>query len=95
MGKNTGNGTRIGRIKGRKQIYNSLTKKYIKVNTETGKFMSSSDTKYKNVKMGSKNSSQIKKSKVKRSTSGKHVTVARGRTNRTKKDKPKRRIIKQ
>ena len=94
MGKNTGNGTRIGRIKGRGQIYNPLTKKYIKVNTETGRFMSSSNTKYKNVKMVNRNSPQIKKSNVKRTIGGKRVTVTRRQTSSTKKDKPKRRIIK-
>ena len=51
MGRNTGNGTRIGVTGGRKQTYNPRTKKYIKINTETGKFMSSSNTKYKNIRM--------------------------------------------
>ena len=50
MGGNTGNGSRKGQIKDRKQVYNSRTKRYIKINTETGKIMSSKKTPYKGVR---------------------------------------------
>lgn len=49
MGKNTGDGFRKGPTKDRKQIYNEKTKQYIKINTDTGKFMSSKNTPYKGV----------------------------------------------
>jgi hypothetical protein len=39
MGKNTGNGTRIGIIGGRTQVYNDKTDCYIKRDTETGRFI--------------------------------------------------------
>ena len=35
MAKNTGEGTRNGQVKDRSQYYNSKTKQYIKLNTET------------------------------------------------------------
>ena len=36
MGKNTGNGTRIGIVKGRTQVYNPKTDCYVKRDKETG-----------------------------------------------------------
>ena len=39
MGKNTGNGTRIGIIGGRTQVYNDKTDCYVKRDTETGRFI--------------------------------------------------------
>ncbi len=51
MGKNTGNGGRIGLVKGRRQAFNPKTKKYIKINTDTGKIMKTSYTKFKGVRM--------------------------------------------
>jgi hypothetical protein len=51
MAGNTGNGYRIGAIKDRSQIFNEKTKQYIKRDTETGKFISSSNNKYKGVKL--------------------------------------------
>lgn len=49
MGKNTGNGHRVGPVTNRTQTYNSKTGQFIK-RDETGKFMSSKDTPYKNVR---------------------------------------------
>ena len=50
MAVNTKDGRRIGAIKNRSQTYNPKTNRYIKRNTETGQFMSSSKTKYKSVR---------------------------------------------
>ena len=50
MGKNTGEGFRQGQQKERKQIFNKKTGQYIKIDTTTGKFMSSKDTPYKGVR---------------------------------------------
>ena len=60
MGKNTGLGTRVGQIKDRKQVFNPKTELYIKVNTETGKFISSKDTPYKGVRIKEKDKVKIK-----------------------------------
>lgn len=49
MGRNTGNGSRVGAVKGRTQSYNAKTGKYVKRDTETGRFLSSKDTPYKGV----------------------------------------------
>tara|TARA_E500000178_G_C16974785_1_gene732800 strand:- start:608 stop:820 length:213 start_codon:yes stop_codon:yes gene_type:complete len=51
MGKNTGDGFRQGQQKDRKQVFNQKTGQYIKIDTETGKFMSSKDTPFKGVRM--------------------------------------------
>ena len=59
MGKNTGDGFRKGQTKDRKQIYNEKTKQYIKVNTETGRFMSSKDTPYKGVSIRNNNKKSL------------------------------------
>lgn len=53
MGKNTGEGFRQGQQKDRKQIFNIKTGQYIKIDTSTGKFMSSKDTPYKGVRQKS------------------------------------------
>jgi len=50
MGKNTGTSTRIGAVKDRKQVYNPKTKRYVKIDTKTGKFISSKKTPYKGVR---------------------------------------------
>lgn len=68
MAKNTGKGHRKGAIANREQVYNPKTKKYIKINKETGKFMKSKDTKFKGIK--------VKKSSGS-SASGKTKTSAR------------------
>jgi len=39
MGKNTGNGTRLGVVKERTQCYNPKTECYVKRDTETGRFI--------------------------------------------------------
>jgi hypothetical protein len=49
MGRNTGNGSRVGAVKSRTQSYNAKTGKYVKRDTETGRFLSSKDTPYKGV----------------------------------------------
>jgi hypothetical protein len=49
MGKNTSEGHRIGAVKERSQTYNPKTEQYIKRDTKTGRFVSSSDNKYKGV----------------------------------------------
>lgn len=50
MGKNTNEGHRKGAVKERSQVYNPKTEQYIKRDTQTGRFMSTSDNKYKGVK---------------------------------------------
>ena len=50
MAGNTGNGQRAGAVRDRTQVFNEKTGKYIKRDTVTGRFISSSDTKYKGVK---------------------------------------------
>ncbi|CAH6421312.1 Hypothetical protein KVN_LOCUS221 [uncultured virus] len=50
MAKNTGKGFRTGSIQNRSQTFNSKTNQYIKRNTETGLFVSSKDTPFKNIK---------------------------------------------
>jgi len=50
MAKNTKTGTRQGQVKDRKQFYNSKTKQYCKMNTETGKILSNKSTPYKGVR---------------------------------------------
>lgn len=50
MGKNTGEGFRQGQQKDRKQVFNNKTGQYIKIDTSTGKFMSSKDTPYKGIR---------------------------------------------
>tara|TARA_X000000950_G_C13556335_1_gene513683 strand:- start:230 stop:418 length:189 start_codon:yes stop_codon:yes gene_type:complete len=51
MGKNTGDGFRQGQQKDRKQVYNQKTGQYIKIDTSTGKFMSSKETPFKGIRM--------------------------------------------
>lgn len=50
MGKNTGEGSRIGAVKERSQLYNDKTKQFIKRDTSTGRFLSAKDTPYKGVR---------------------------------------------
>jgi len=50
MGKNNGNGTRTGAIKGRVQTYNDRTGQFVKRDSETGKIMGAKDTPYKSVR---------------------------------------------
>ena len=58
MGGNTGNGHRQGQVKDRKQVYNPKTGQYVKLNTQTGKIMSSKVTPYKGVRTHKKKSSK-------------------------------------
>jgi hypothetical protein len=50
MAGNTNNGYRKGSVKERSQIYNPKTEQYIKRDTTTGKFIASSNTKFKGVR---------------------------------------------
>lgn len=54
MGKNTNEGYRIGSVKERSQTFNPKTQQFIKRDATTGKFMASSDNKYKGVKLEKK-----------------------------------------
>ena len=49
MGKNTGNGGRIGVVINRTQTYNPKTGQYVK-RDETGKFVGTKETPFKNVR---------------------------------------------
>ena len=51
MGKNTGDGFRQGQQKDRKQVFNQKTGQYVKIDTSTGKFMSSKETPFKGIRM--------------------------------------------
>jgi hypothetical protein len=50
MAGNTGNGYRAGAVKERTQVFNTKTGQFVKRDTVTGRFISTSDTKYKGVK---------------------------------------------
>lgn len=50
MAGNTGNGSRLGVIKDRKQTYNPKTKKFVKLDTKTGKIIKCKDTPFKSVR---------------------------------------------
>ena len=50
MAGNSGKGYRKGQVKDRKQFFNPKTGQYVKMNTETGKIMSSKSTPYKGVR---------------------------------------------
>lgn len=50
MGKNTGDGTRIGCVKNRSQFYNQQTEMWMKRDDTTGKIVSGSKNSYKGVK---------------------------------------------
>lgn len=49
MGKNA-EGYRVGAVGGRSQCYNTKTEQYVKRDTTTGRFMASSDNKFKGVR---------------------------------------------
>ena len=53
MAKNTGTGGRTGVIANRSQTYNPKTKQFIK-RDESGKFIGSKDTPFKNVRRDAK-----------------------------------------
>ncbi len=50
MAGNSGKGHRNGQVKDRKQFLNPKTGQYVKMNTETGKIMSSKSTPYKGIR---------------------------------------------
>lgn len=52
MGKNTGHGWRRGAVRRREQVYNPVTKRWVKVDTKTGQFMDvkSDSGKFKGVR---------------------------------------------
>ena len=56
MAGNTKEGYRKGAVKDRSQTFNPKTEQYIKRDTKSGKFLSTSDNKYKGVKMEKKHS---------------------------------------
>ena len=64
MGKNTGNGYRRGPISNRSQSFNPKTGQYIKFDTETGKILSCSKNKYKNVRTKTKSKSVTSAKKI-------------------------------
>ena len=49
MGKNTGNGYRVGSVINRTQTFNPKTEQFIK-RDETGKFVACKDTPFKNIR---------------------------------------------
>ena len=51
MAKNTKEGHRVGAVKERSQVFNEKTGQYVKRDTTTGKFVSSSTNKYKGIEM--------------------------------------------
>ena len=65
MGRNTGEGYRVGPVKNRTQTYNPKTGQYIKRN-ESGQFIATKDTAFKNIRRednakNTNDSSNIKK----------------------------------
>ena len=50
MAINTGNGHRTGIVSKRTQTYNPKTEKFVKRDTNTGKFLSCKDTPFKNIR---------------------------------------------
>ena len=60
MGRNTGNGGRLGTVKNRTQTFNPNTNMYVKRDSETGRFLSCKETPYKSIR---KEDSIQKKSK--------------------------------
>jgi hypothetical protein len=49
MAKNTKDGHRVGAVKERTQVYNPKTEQYVKRDSKTGKFISTSDNKFKGI----------------------------------------------
>lgn len=52
MGKNTGQSSRKGAVKGRAQVENPVTKRYVKLDTKTGRILDQKKTPgpYKGIK---------------------------------------------
>nr|QBK88442.1 MAG: hypothetical protein LCMiAC01_01190 [Mimivirus LCMiAC01] len=66
MGKNTGIGYRSGMTKNRCQVYNPRTKKYVKMNTETGRIMACKNEPFKNIRRKGDAKKNTKKNTKKR-----------------------------
>ena len=60
MGKNTGEGQRVGAVVDRVQYFNPKTKMYVKMDTENKKIMSCSKNRYKGVRDKTDDKSEIK-----------------------------------
>jgi hypothetical protein len=54
MGVNTGNGARIGVVRNRKQTFNPRTKKFVKLDTESGKILACKNEPFKSIRMDAK-----------------------------------------
>ena len=54
MAKNTNEGHRVGAVKERSQVLNPKTNQYVKRDTKTGKFIATSDNKFKGVSVEKK-----------------------------------------
>lgn len=65
MGKNTGNGNRIGVVLNRTQTYNPKTKQYVK-RDETGQFIGTKETPFKNIRREKNAKEQENKDKDKK-----------------------------
>ena len=50
MGRNTGNGKRIGNVKERTQTYNPKTNQFVKRDTATGRIIGTKSTPFKSVR---------------------------------------------
>jgi hypothetical protein len=50
MAGNTNEGYRKGQVKNRSQVYNPKTEQFIKRDAKTGKFIATSDNKFKGVR---------------------------------------------
>lgn len=61
MARNTGTGGRTGVVPNRTQTFNPKTGQYIKKDTETGKFMKTKDTPFKNIRRDTKAKAQENK----------------------------------
>jgi hypothetical protein len=63
MAINTKEGHRKGSVKERSQTYNSKTEQFIKRDTTTGRFLATSDNKFKGVRSENKEKEPVNKSK--------------------------------
>ncbi len=89
MGRNTGNGTRIGITPNRYQAFNPKTKQYVKFDAKTKKIMSNSSKPYKNIRFKGKNPNIMKSEKIKIENTKKIKIIKSKKTNITKSKKTK------
>ena len=89
MGRNTGNGTRIGITRNRYQAFNPKTKQYVKFDSETKKIMSSSTKPYKNIRFRGVSPNIIKseKTKLEKTKKTKFITTKKSTTKISKRGK--------